>query len=194
VSARDRILAAVRRARPAATPLPELSAVRNVAPPRGGNVAARFAAAVRAAGGACVAMAQAELPARLDAERAAHGRTVVVAPVPGGVVLPGGDPHRYADVDLFVCEGVLGVAESGAVWVPQSRMGERAAHFLAQHVVVVLPTAAIVETLHDAYGRLDVGAEAFGVFVAGPSKTADIEQSLVIGAHGPRSLTVLVTA
>ncbi|HXB07491.1 MAG TPA: LUD domain-containing protein, partial [Puia sp.] len=32
----------------------------------------------------------------------------------------------------------------------------------------------------------------FATFIAGPSKTADIEQSLVLGAHGPRSLTVFL--
>jgi len=37
-----------------------------------------------------------------------------------------------------------------------------------------------------------VTKEGFGIFIAGPSKTADIEQSLVIGAHGARSTTVYV--
>ena len=104
-------------------------------------------------------------------------------------------PHDYADADLFVCEGVLGVAENGAVWLPASRLGpHRAALFLATQVVILLDRAAIVETMHDAYDRLDVAAEHFGVFVAGPSKTADIEQSLVIGAHGPKGLTVVLLA
>ena len=50
----------------------------------------------------------------------------------------------------------------------------------------------IVSTLHQAYDGIDVAKEGFGAFIAGPSKTADIEQSLVIGAHGARSATVYI--
>ena len=108
------------------------------------------------------------------------------------------DPHALAALDVLVCEGVFGVAENGAVWLPASKMGHRAAPFLAQHLMLVLDPRQIVEDLHAAYARLQaeaggIDAEGFGLFVAGPSKTADIEQSLVIGAHGPRSLTVVLT-
>jgi L-lactate dehydrogenase complex protein LldG len=47
--------------------------------------------------------------------------------------------------------------------------------------------------MHQAYDRIAAAAGPYGLFVSGPSKTADIEQSLVIGAHGPRSATVLLT-
>jgi L-lactate dehydrogenase complex protein LldG len=43
-----------------------------------------------------------------------------------------------------------------------------------------------------AYTRIDLNTTGFGVFIAGPSKTADIEQSLVIGAHGPVKSTVII--
>ena len=108
------------------------------------------------------------------------------------VMLDTGDGCCAADLDLLVAGGELAVAENGAVWIAGLVDDERAALFLAQHVVLVVDADRLVRDMHEAYARLDIGEHAFGVFIAGPSKTADIEQSLVIGAHGPRSLTVLL--
>jgi L-lactate dehydrogenase complex protein LldG len=46
--------------------------------------------------------------------------------------------------------------------------------------------------MHEACARVAAGPKEYGLFIAGPSKTADIEQALVIGAHGARSCTVFV--
>jgi L-lactate dehydrogenase complex protein LldG len=50
----------------------------------------------------------------------------------------------------------------------------------------------VLHTLHEAYGRLRFDGPCFGLFISGPSKTADIELALVIGAHGARSATVFL--
>jgi L-lactate dehydrogenase complex protein LldG len=57
---------------------------------------------------------------------------------------------------------------------------------------VVVAANEIVPTLHEAYEKIGDAGYGFGVFIAGPSKTADIEQSLVLGAHGPKTMTVFL--
>jgi L-lactate dehydrogenase complex protein LldG len=95
-------------------------------------------------------------------------------------------------VEKAYVNGTIGVAENGAVWVYESQMINRLVPFICQHLILVIEKKNIVNTLHHAYKKLDVAKEGFGAFIAGPSKTADIEQSLVIGAHGARSATIYV--
>jgi L-lactate dehydrogenase complex protein LldG len=98
---------------------------------------------------------------------------------------------------LFIVGAIrspLGVAEAGAVWVTQTELVVNALGVLSQHPVVLLDPAAVVETLHDAYGSLDLAASPYGVFLAGPSATGDIEGVIIHGAQGARSLTVLLLA
>ncbi|RYF87556.1 MAG: lactate utilization protein B/C, partial [Chitinophagaceae bacterium] len=93
-------------------------------------------------------------------------------------------------VDTAFIEGTLGVAENGSVWIFESQFVNRLLPFICQHLVIILDANKIVQDMHEAYRTLDVAKEGYGLFLAGPSKTADIEQSLVIGAHGARSTTV----
>lgn len=102
------------------------------------------------------------------------------------------DPHELEDVDFFVALGQFGVAENAAVWVTDQGVRHRVLYFLTQHLALVLPVAELVDNMHQAYQRLSFTEPGFGLFLSGPSKTADIEQSLVIGAHGARSLTVFL--
>ena len=102
------------------------------------------------------------------------------------------DPHTLENVDLAVLEAHFGVAENGACWITEDRMIERALPFIAQNLALVIHKQDVVPHMHAAYERIAQAAYGFGTFIAGPSKTADIEQSLVLGAHGPCSMTVFL--
>lgn len=102
------------------------------------------------------------------------------------------DPHSLENVDLAIIKAQFGVAENSALWVTNEQMGQRVAPFIAQHLAIVVESKNIVPTMHQAYQQISDTDYGFGIFIAGPSKTADIEQSLVLGAHGARSLTVFI--
>ena len=102
------------------------------------------------------------------------------------------DPHTFENIEVAIIPGLIGVAENGSIWVTENEMKARALPFICQHLAIVLSQNKIVSNMHQAYDIIGDNNYEFGVFIAGPSKTADIEQSLVLGAHGPKSLTVFL--
>ncbi|MFK2822308.1 LutC/YkgG family protein [Malaciobacter sp. WC5094] len=103
------------------------------------------------------------------------------------------DPHKLKDIDLAVVKGNFAIAENGAVWMKNEENRHRALYFIAQNIVTVLDEKDILNNMHEAYTKINFEDSGYGVFISGPSKTADIEQSLVIGAHGPKSGYVIFT-
>ncbi|WP_439489838.1 LutC/YkgG family protein [Algoriphagus sp.] len=101
-------------------------------------------------------------------------------------------PADFADLDLAIIEGQVASAENAAIWLDESNLALRALPFITAHLVIVIQKENIVGNMHDAYKQIADSKSGFGVFIAGPSKTADIEQSLVVGAHGAMSLRVVI--
>jgi L-lactate dehydrogenase complex protein LldG len=190
---RDRVLGALRAAKPREVPLPDLSGLGlTLEDPR-----QAFVDAVTLVGGTAVTAAPGALAGevRALAGKVSAQRVCVLAPGAGegNVRLESlADPHEMEGIDLAVIPGAFGVAENGAVWVDTRGWAHRGLFVVAQHLAIVLPATEIVNDLHAAYARIAVDGPGFRLFIAGPSKTADIEQSLVIGAHGPRSCTVFL--
>jgi L-lactate dehydrogenase complex protein LldG len=102
------------------------------------------------------------------------------------------DPHSLEDVELTIVKAHFGVAENSALWVTDALLGQRVSVFIPQYLAIVVHKNDIVATMHQAYERIGNQEYGFGTFIAGPSKTADIEQSLVLGAHGARGLIVFL--
>ena len=195
MAARDEILAALRAAVPAPVPLPEIGRMEAVRYP---DLRERFAKSVVEVGGRCVTVEGPLEAALMGIPEYASARKVVSL-VPGvgkaNVELAGvADPHALHDVDFCVLPAELGVGENGACWIVQHGAGNRAACFLTQHLAVVVRAETLVHNLHEAYARIAIPSPGFAMWLSGPSKTADIEQALVIGAHGARSCTVLLTS
>lgn len=193
MASRDDILGAVRRAQPPAAAHPGVAGLGTRFP----DLAAKFAEMVAVVGGTCLRVpdlaaadrALRELPVHREAKRIAS----MVPGVGGATFDPAavGDPHELAGMDLCVLAAELGVAENGAVWLDVRKLPHQALFVIPEHVAVVVQASALVHDMHQAYAAISHGP-GFALFLSGPSKTADIEQALVIGAHGARSCTILL--
>lgn len=158
---------------------------------------AQFAESIKFVGGVCSVLNSVdELPAKLnefEQFRAAKRVFSAVPQVPNNVNLDAtDDAHELDNLDFVVYPGEFAVAENGAVWLTDRNLKHRVIFFITQFLVLVVKRSDMVQTMHEAYTRAKPPQPGFGLFLSGPSKTADIEQSLVIGAHGCRELQVYI--
>lgn len=188
---REKILAAVAKNKPALTPLPEIQTFGNPY----ADLAEQFKSVLTTIGGEVVHVNDwEEIKTYLQTHFA--GRRIVTN-VPALVSVAqeswiNSDPHSLEDVGLAILEGQFGVAENGSVWVTETEMGQRVTPFIAETLALIVKKTKLLPKMHDAYLRIGQEHYGFGVFIAGPSKTADIEQSLVLGAHGPKSMVAFL--
>ncbi len=117
-------------------------------------------------------------------------------PLPRLVVGPG-----YAVTDMESCDAAITgcdflVAQTGSLLISSASAGGRALSVLPPHHIVIASASQMVPdlgtALHQARLRYAREWPSFLSFITGPSRTGDIERILVLGAHGPKRLTVFL--
>jgi L-lactate dehydrogenase complex protein LldG len=201
MSSRDKILGTVKSNQPEQRELPSLkhsadSASADPSRSVSADPSKQFVEVLEAIGGRAFTVSGWQRIGTILKEEYAHGVRIVTScqSLAGiaEVAAHFADAHTLENVELAVLEAHFGVAENASCWITEDKMIERALPFIAQNLALIIHKKDIVPTMHAAYERIGNAEYGFGTFIAGPSKTADIEQSLVLGAHGPRSMTVFL--
>ena len=189
---REKILSAILQNQPVLTPLPSLEGLNQSTH----TPSVQFKNVLQSIGGEAVEVADYQaIEAFIQQHYKPNCRITTTLPDLSNIAetdWQNTDPHDLESVELLIIRAHFGVAENGSVWVTEDLMGQRVAPFICQNLAVVLDKNDIVPTMHEAYERIGAADYGFGVFIAGPSKTADIEQSLVLGAHGSKSMIVFL--
>ncbi|MES2418861.1 MAG: LUD domain-containing protein [Bacteroidota bacterium] len=194
MKSRDQILAAVKANQPPLSPLPALDSFSRA---QENHLIEEFITVLTSIGG------EASLATDFEAICTTIERNYqltdkrVVSTLPemqqiASILKAEDDPHQLANVELAILPAHFAVAENGACWLSEALLPNRVLPFITQHLVLIVNRETVLPTMHEAYEKIGLLSYNYGVFIAGPSKTADIEQSLVIGAHGARSLRIFL--
>ena len=192
MSSREKILATVLHNQPQLTPLPDISIFKV----QNQDIVQKYMDTFIGIGGKIFSVESIDtvkilIPENFDITK----RIVTTLPELTDVaelVSPTVDPHSFQDVELAIIKAHFSVAENGAVWLTEQVTGHRILPYICQHLAVIVSATSIISTMHDAYAQIGENEYGFGAFIGGPSKTADIEQALVMGAHGPITMTVFI--
>ena len=96
---------------------------------------------------------------------------------------------------VSVQHGFAGIAETGTLMLPSGPERPTTLNLLADTAIVVLRTSAVLGAYEEAWDKLRAERDEMPrnvMLVTGPSRSADIEQTLELGAHGPRRLHVVL--
>jgi L-lactate dehydrogenase complex protein LldG len=192
MNSRETILANLRRNRPEGTPLPPSDTFEGITY---ADPVQQFVAVMSQVGGAAVVLSDGDDLNALIRSLYPDARTIAsnLPEITLATLNPDdvATPHELSGTDLAIVRGELAVAENGCVWIPPN-VRLKALYFISEYLVIIVDRRHVVHNMHQAYRRLTMSDYGFGTFISGPSKTADIEQALVVGAHGARGVTVLL--
>ncbi|HSP57925.1 MAG TPA: lactate utilization protein [Halomonas sp.] len=102
--------------------------------------------------------------------------------------------EQFENVDAGLTSTRGGIAETGTLWLWPTPDEPRLISLVPPIHIAVLEAERLEDTFFDVVERHDwaAGMPTNALLISGPSKTADIEQTLAYGVHGPRELVVLV--
>jgi L-lactate dehydrogenase complex protein LldG len=211
--ARDEILARIRRATALTGEAPARAAAvashlhahaRGPLPAPGDDLVGRFraraqqaAATVQTAAGA--SDIGAVISAYLAQHRLGNRLTVASAPLLAQIAWPPGIEAEYRALQaadpVVVTAAFAGIAETGSLVLLSGPATPTRMNFLPDNYICVLERAALVAHLEDVWEKVRaVGGMPRALnIISGPSRTADVEQTIQLGAHGPRRVLIVIS-
>lgn len=190
MSAREDILTAIRARGPAPVDRPDVPDFSQ----RPKNLVSLFIAALARLDGQSVPRPPADFQAWLSATFPGAARVWSAVPEVAGTVTPAqiSGWASPADLDVTIVRTPLGVAETGSILLTETELAVTTAAVLAQHLVVLLDPADIVENIHLAYRHPSFASAAYAVLLSGPSGSADIGGITVHPAQGVTTMTIIL--